>query len=239
MMKLAFLFSAFALILPALQADESGFGTLIFEDYFERSESQELKDEPGNEWTTSSDKTAAGNKEVDLRDGAMYIYTHKDANHATSVRHAFAFTDGTIGLRFKLEAEDDSLMLNFADLDLKSVHAGHLFKVYVNHEGVKIADQKTGEMNLELRNAKKNGTLTNEQRKAVSAKGKTFPNPVSLNEWHQIYVTVKGEELTCSIDGELAGSFSSEGFAHETKTLLRLLVAKNAYVDDVKIWRQK
>jgi len=222
-----------------LHADEAQFGTLIFEDHFERNESQELKDEPGNEWTTSSDKTAAGNKEVDLRDGAMYIYTHKDANHATSVRHAFAFTDGTIGLRFKLEAEDDSLMLNYADLGLKSVHAGHLFKVLVNHEGVKIADQKTGEMNLKLRNAKKNGALTNEQRKLVLSKGKTFDHPVSLNEWHQVYVTVAGETITCTIDGETVGSFASEGFAHETKTLLRLLVARNAYVDDVKIWRKK
>lgn len=32
------------------------YGTLIFEDTFDRTESQELKDEPGNEWTTSSDK---------------------------------------------------------------------------------------------------------------------------------------------------------------------------------------
>ena len=84
------------------------FGTLIFEDTFDRTESQEEKDEPGNEWTTSSDKTAKGHKEVDLRDGHMYIYTHAEANHATSVRHAFEFRDGTLGLRFKLEEEDDS-----------------------------------------------------------------------------------------------------------------------------------
>ena len=71
-----------------LPADD--FGTLIFEDKFERSESQEEKDEPGNDWTTSSETTAKGNKEVDLRDGHMYIYTHAEANHATSVRHAFA-----------------------------------------------------------------------------------------------------------------------------------------------------
>ena len=238
-MKRPFLFCLFICFISVLRADEADFGTLIFEDQFERSESQELKDEPGNEWTTSSDRTAVGNKEVDLRDGAMYIYTHKDANHATSVRHAFAFKDGTIGLRFKLEAEGDSLNLNFADLALKSVHAGHLFKVIVNQKGVKIADQKTGEMNLELRNAKRNGTITAAQKKQVSEKGKSFAHPVSLNEWHQIYVTVVGESLTCSIDGEMVGSFSSEGFAHETKTLLRLLVAKNAYVDEVKIWRRK
>lgn len=90
------------------------YGTLIFEDTFDRTESQELKDEPGNEWTTSSDKTAEGNKEVDLRDGYMYIYTHEVAWHATSVGHAFEFQDGTLALRFMLEDDDDELNLNFA-----------------------------------------------------------------------------------------------------------------------------
>ena len=119
------------------------FGTLIFEDTFDRTESQEEKDEPGNEWTISSDKTAKGHKEVDLRDGQMYIYTHAEANHATSVRQAFEFRDGTLGLRFKLEEEDDSLTLNFAELGLNSVWAGHLFKVTIGSDSVKITDQKT------------------------------------------------------------------------------------------------
>ena len=61
-------FSFFALASP-------DFGELIFEDDFERTESQEEKDEPGNEWTTSSDKTAGGRKQVDLRDGAMHMHT--------------------------------------------------------------------------------------------------------------------------------------------------------------------
>ena len=73
------------------------FGTLIFKDTFDRTESQEERDGPGNEWTTSSDKTAKGHKEVDLRDGHMYIYTHAEANHATSVRHAFEFRDEPSG----------------------------------------------------------------------------------------------------------------------------------------------
>ena len=102
-----------------LNASKQDFGTLIFEDRFERAESQELKDEPGNEWTTSSDKTAKGHKEVDLRDGHMYIYTHAEANHATSVRHAFDFKDGTLGLRFMLEDKEDTMTLNFADMDFE------------------------------------------------------------------------------------------------------------------------
>ncbi|MBT3482242.1 MAG: hypothetical protein HN457_12520 [Opitutales bacterium] len=215
------------------------FGTLIFEDSFERVESQELKDEPGNEWTTSSDKTAKGYKEVDLRDGHMYIYTHAKANHATSVRHAFKFKDGTLGLRFKLEDKDDILTLNFADMDLKTVWAGHLFKVTIGTNDVKVTDQKTGEMNLKLRNARKEGTITEHQKALISQKNATFPNKLKTRQWHQVYTTIKGDELTITIDSKIVGSFKSKGFAHETKGLLRLLVAKNAYVDDVKIWRRQ
>jgi hypothetical protein len=214
------------------------FGTLIFEDVFDRTESQELKDEPGNEWTTSSDKTAKGYKEVDLRDGHMYIYTHAEANHATSVRQAFAFKDGTLGLRFKFDADDDSLTLNFADMDLKTVWAGHLFKVTIGTESLKITDQKTGEMDLALRNARKDGSFSEKQKALLSGKSAAFPCKLNTNQWHQVYATIKGDELTCSIDGKVVGSFRSEGFAHETKGLLRLLVAKNAHVDDVRIWRK-
>lgn len=231
-------FSTIVWILLVSTAWAHDFGTLIFEDTFDRTESQELKDEPGNGWTTSSDKTAKGHKEVDLRDGHMYIYTHAEANHATSVRHAFAFRDGTIGLRFKLEDTDDVLTLNFADMDLKTVWAGHLFKVTVAHSGVKITDQKTGDMDLKIRDARKRNQLTPELRALIASKSKTFPHEIRTNVWHQIHVTVKGDTLTCAIDDETVGSFQSEGFAHETKGLLRLLVPKNAYVDDVKIWRR-
>ena len=47
------------------------------------------------------------------------------------------------------------------------------------------------------------------------------------------------EELICSINGKVVGSFKSDGLAHPTKRLLRLLVPYNAHVDDVKIWRRR
>ena len=97
-------------LMPVAFSGEIGaYGQLIFEDTFERNESQEKKDEPGNGWTTSSERTANGHKQVDLRDGVVYIHTHESANHAISFRHEFAFTDGTVGLRFKLENEGDKL----------------------------------------------------------------------------------------------------------------------------------
>lgn len=223
---------------PLYSFGDDAFGTLIFQDDFERSESQETKDEPGNEWTTSSDKTAKGNKQVDLRDGYMYIYTHAEANHATSVRHAFEFQNGTIGLKVKFDEKRDSILLNFTDMGEKSVHAGHLFNVIVSPTDTQIIDLKTGIMNQVIRSAKKANELSAEQKKLLNTKGKRFPHPLATGEWHQVYATVTGDEVTCTINGIEVGTFRSPGFAHDTKTLIRLLVPYNVSVDEVKIWRK-
>lgn len=231
------------LISPLLPVSaEESFGVLIFSDDFERTESQEAKDEPGNEWTTSSDKTAGGRKQVDLREGAMHMHTAEGANHAVSTRHEFAFTDGTIGMRFRLDGEKDELRLNFADMSLKTVHAGHLFDAVIRLDKVSFEDKKTGFMNLEIRNARKNGTLDPEKLRGLNqSKFAAFPLDPKLTEekWHDLLVHVKGDEITVQLNGETAGSFRSEGIAHPTKGLLRLLVPGAAWVDDVKIWRKE
>ena len=93
--------SCFACIAAAawgVAADHAG--TLIFQDDFERSESQEVRDEPGNGWGTNSKSRAKGHKQVDLRNGAMYIFTHAEADHAASVTHPAEFNNGTVRIRF-------------------------------------------------------------------------------------------------------------------------------------------
>ncbi len=238
---IVFFATLFLLLMPVAFSGEIGaYGQLIFEDDFERNESQEEKDEPGNEWTTSSEKTANGHKQVDLRDGVVYIHTHESANHAISFRHEFAFTDGTVGLRFKLENEGDKLQLNFADMKLKTVHAGHLFDVTASLKNVYFEDKKTGFMDLKIRAANKSGSLPKEQKALLlKTKKKWSEHPIEKGAWHDLLVHVKGDEIFVESDGEIAGSFRAEGFAHPTKGLLRLLVPGHAVVDDVKIWRKK
>ena len=75
---------------------------MIFEDDFDRNEPQEQTDEPGNGWRTNSKTRAGGNKQVSLRDGAMHIYTHREADHAVSVTDDADFTDGAVQCRVKL-----------------------------------------------------------------------------------------------------------------------------------------
>ena len=228
----------FFIILTLTVTAEQKFGELIFKDDFERSESQEEKDELGNGWTTSSDKTAYGNKQVDLRDGHMYIYTHKKAWHATSVRHTFEFKDGTLGLKLKFDDQKDSIKLNFTDMNEKTVHAGHLFNVDISPSKVQFSDLKTGVMNLKIRKARKNKTLTPDQQKELKTKNKSYPYKLETGKWHQVHATIKGNEVSCTINGRFIGSFKSAGIAHENKTMIRLLVPKNIHVDEIRIWRR-
>jgi len=215
-------------------------GELIFEDDFERAESQELKDEPGKGWGTNSRSRAKGNKQVDLRDGAMFIYLHEAADHAVSVTQPAVFTDGSVALRFMLEEAKDSLGLNFADLEFKEVHAGHLFMVKIDPKKVQILDLKTGNMRLDIREARQAKTpLSAEQQTALKGKDKTFPHPLEVGKWHDLLVQVTGDEVAVTINGSEVGRFQSPGIAHPTKRLLRLSVPRNAVVDDVAIRRVK
>lgn len=221
----------------------SGFsdehGELIFSDDFERSESQEEKDEPGNGWVTNSRTRAKGNKQVDLRDGAMHIYIHPEADHGVSVKQEVGFRDGTVAMRFLLEDAKDNLGLNFADLKFKEVHAGHLFVAKIGPKQVQLQDLKTGVMDLAIREARKAGKTTPEQDAMLGTRIMKFPVDLATGEWHDLLVQVEGDTLRVSIDGKEIGEFSSEGIAHPTKRALRLAVPRKAVVDEIRIWRAK
>lgn len=215
-------------------------GRLIFQDDFSRNESQEKTDEPGNGWGTNSKSRAKGNKQVDLRDGAMYIYISPEADHAVSVTQAAEFTNGAVAMRFRLDDAKDSLGLDFADAQCKEVHAGHLFAARVSPKQVMLQDLKTGGMRLDIhtaRQAKKK--LTDEQEQALKGKQKAVTRAIEIGKWHDLLVKVAGDELSVTIDGQFVGSFKSPGIAHPTKRMLRLAVPRNAVVDDVKIWRKE
>lgn len=220
-------------------AAEQNFGTLVFADEFERAETQKIKDEPGNGWKTSSSWSAKGHKEVDLVDGTMYVYIHPEAIHAVDVGHDFRFIDGTATMRFKFHDPKDTLMLNFADLSLKEVHAGHLCAATFGTKRVTLQDMKTGGMLLKYYDDRKAGKLSKEDAEIIKAKSKAFPTEISVGAWHSLSVTILGDTMTASVDDKPIGSFSSSGIAHESKQVLRLLVSNKVTLDDVKYYRKK
>ena len=211
-------------------------GKLIFKDDFERNESQEVNDEVGNGWGTNSARRAGGNKQVDLKDGAMHIFIHEVADHGVSVTHPAEFRDGRVEIKFMLEHEKDSLGLNFADQQYKKVWAGHLFKVVIGVQRTELVDLKTGVMDLKIREARQAKTVTTAQQKMLKTKSKRIPHKLEIGKWYTAVAKVVGDKLSVSIDGKEVGSFSSEGIAHPTKRMLRLSIHRNVVVDDVKIY---
>jgi hypothetical protein len=237
-MKLVTALASILALSPIFAAEERG--RLIFQDDFSRTESQDKTDEPGNGWGTNSKSRAKGNKQVDLRDGAMHIFIHAEADHAVSVTHPAEFTDGAVAMRFKLEDARDSLGLDFADQQEKDVHAGHLFAVRVSPKQVLFQDLKTGNMRLDIHAARKaKQKLTDDQQQALKGKQKPVAHASEVGQWHDLLVKAAGDELSVTIDGKHVGSFKSPGIAHPTKRMLRLAVPRNAVVDDLKIWRTK
>ena len=209
---------------------------LIFEDDFERSESDDSKEEIGNGWTSNSAKRAKGNKQVDLKDGAMHITFHPAADHAVSVVHPVEFQNGKVSLRFQLPSEKDSLGLNFADMKFKEVHAGHFCMTKISTTSVQINDLKTGVMANAMRKVKLDKTMTPEQQKMLKTKTKRFKNKLKAGKWYTLEVMIKGDTMTVTIDSKEVGTFSSEGIAHPTKRALRVAIPKKAIIDDLKIY---
>lgn len=225
--------------LSSVTPASTDLGELVFQDDFERAESQEERDEPGNGWATNSAKRAQGDKQVDLKDGTMRIYISPRADHAVSVTHPFEFRNGSVALRFLLEDKKDSLGLNFADLNFKGVHAGHLFVVRIYSNRVEITDLKTGIMRKDIRETRKaKKALSEEQKHALKGKSKRFEKVTATGKWHNLLVTVSEDQLSLELDGEQVGSFSSSGIAHPTKQMLRLSVPQNVVVDDVRLWKK-
>ena len=225
--------------LSSVTPASTDLGELVFQDDFERAESQEERDEPGNGWATNSAKRAQGDKQVDLKDGTMRIYISPRADHAVSVTHPFEFRNGSVAMRFLLEDKKDSLGLNFADLNFKGVHAGHLFVVRIYSNRVEITDLKTGVMRKDIRETRKaKKALSEEQKHALKGKSKRFEKVTATGKWHNLLVTVSEDQLSLELDGEQVGSFSSSGIAHPTKQMLRLSVPQNVVVDDVRLWKK-
>jgi hypothetical protein len=59
---------------------------------------------------------------------------------------------------------------------------------------------------------------------------------VAIGQWHDLLVVIRAETVSVSIDGKPVASFSSEGIAHPTKRVVRLVVPREVWVDDLKVF---
>lgn len=208
---------------------------LLFEDNFNRKEADDSKEQVGDGWWTNSKRRAKGIKQIDLKNNALTITTAKEADHAAVVKHDAPFDDGKVSMRFRLH-DKRGMSVNFNDPKCTSSHAGHISQVRIRPDKLIIEDGKTGIFDTKIREKGKAGAPKEEIAKLTKGKSATSTAKVALNTWNELTIEVKGDVLKVLIDGEAAGSLTSEGLDHPVKQNLAFSVPGSADIDDLKIW---
>jgi hypothetical protein len=213
----------------------STHGKLIFQDDFNRKESDDSKEQLGKNWVTNSKKRAKGVKQTDLTGDSVMITMAKVADHGVSMRHDAPFDDGVVQVRFRM-FDAKGIGFNFNDPKCKVSHAGHICHFGVKPKAVTFRDGKTGMFDLKIRAEKLAGAPKAEMAKLL--KGTLIRKKVNLEleKWHVMTLLIQGDVMTTWLNGNLVGSMKSPGIDHAVKQNLAFAVSGRAEVDDVKIW---
>ena len=247
-MRLALL--ACLLSLPLSAADDTIWlqskGTLLFHDAFEREETGNGLKAIGNGWESATADRVPQLKQADLDGGILKVTSAtKEAGHAAHIHHDAGFADGGVIVRFKFPGlnKSEGLQLGFVDREVKDIHAGHLCYAILSQSTLTIKDSKTGEMNLAIRKQRAEATANKAKPSpALEAllKGKQAAVPFKADTaWHELTLVTEGDELRCSLDGQVIARHRSAGFAHPTKRWFSFLIGATVWVDDVKIYKVK
>jgi hypothetical protein len=233
-----------ALFAPAfLLANEiddliANHGKLIFEDDFNRTESDDAKEELGKGWVTNSKTRAAGVKQADLSGGALVITMAKQADHGVSVRHNAPFDDGIVRVRFRM-TDSKGIGFNFNDPKCKVSHAGHICHVGIKPSVVDFRDGKTGIFDKEIRAKRLAGASKEEVRKLTKGKFSYHKVKHEIGKWYELTIVIRGDKMSAWIDGKAVGQLKSAGIDHDVKQNIALAVSGKAEVDDLRIWSLK
>ena len=161
-----------------------------------------------------------------IKDGVLVGITPEGSDHSAVDSVKFdPERDLEVSVKFRFVSDKaKSFNVWFDDKDYKESHAGHICNVSVSPTNVAVGDAKTGNFRNDIYEKKKAvpPTITDEDKKMLATKNKSFPVKISLQDWHTLVAQTKDDELTVVIDGKVVGSFKSEGMAHDHKTLVSL-----------------
>ena len=184
--------------------------TLIFSDDFES------RTEIGDDYVTA----LAGTEAWTIKEGIL-IGKQTNPGHGAVIRKELQFGDIDIETDFCFNGGS---RFNWVidDKNEKSVHAGHICRVSISPNSLKISDDKTGGMNLEVRAQRQDKNLSEKKKKALEDLLQRTSSSAKLalkrGQWYQLRVRIEGELMEVYIDSKLVASLRSPGIAHPTKT---------------------
>lgn len=174
-----------------------------------------------------------------VKDGVLVGITPEKSDHpAVDYIRIEPERDLEVSVKFRFVSEKaKSFNVWFDDKDYKGSHAGHICNVSVSSTMVSIGDAKTGNFKNDIYERRKSPTgLTAEDKALLLTKNKYLPVKLAQQDWHTLLIHTKNDEVEVSIDGKVAGTFKSEGVAHDHKTLVSLTTnLVDVHYDDFSI----
>ncbi len=226
--------AALAAELPAIPAASiAKQKELLFSDDFEG--------EPAKVWqkvvpTFAVEKgafkgTQTRDKNIPATDGKPAITAHA-AVHGLEI----PTKDSVVEVRIRFEGAT-MIDVEFDDRKYTGCHYGHICRAQVRRNGVTLIDERDGGMRNDIYEMKKDPARKAEVAKLLVGRSATYPIKLEKGQWYTLVVETVGDEIRATIDGKPAGSLTSPGVAHATKSKIELGVAgKDGFFDDIKVW---
>jgi hypothetical protein len=207
--------------------------TLVFEDTFDRVESDDTIEELGPGWETNSRGRANGQKQADLRYGHLVLTRAGNAEHSVTIKHKHSVDDAVLQVRFRMpNAKGFSLL--FSDRECKEVVAGHICHVTLKPGSITLYDDKLGIYSKAIKEKKLAGASKQEIARLTKPFIAKFKAPLKVNHWHEATIVIIADRMTVYIDGIKSGELTSQGIDHTPKVRFAIGVPTNLEIDSVR-----
>lgn len=151
--------------------------------------------------------------------------------------------DGNLICECRVQLERNvTLAFSFDDMKHPGSIAGHIARVTLEPQLVKLHDDKEGSMNRRLAALRKSDDAAAKAGAEAEIKRHTQMVPMKLEtqRWYALGVEIVGDEMRVTLDGKPVGFLKSAGLAHAQKPDLKISVSgKQALVDDLRVWAVK
>ncbi len=182
--------------------------------------------EIGDDWTGHSHSFS-------IKDGALVASQLPDADHGAVIRAQLGFRNVEIDFDVKFEGGE---RFNFVidDKNCKEVHAGHICRVSITRKKLTVQDDRTGVMNLELRELRKQPELAGQIESFLESTKSSGDFNFVEGRWYHLRVVIDEDRMSVWVDGALIAQLTSPGMAHPTKTQFGFTVTgRNILFDNV------
>ncbi len=171
------------------------------------------------------------------RAGSLIGAQIEGSRHGAVVRRKLAFKDVLIQVDFRFEGSPSwNFVVN--DKHYDQVHAGHICRLQVRPDRIKVGDDKLGVMNLKhfaIRNDPDHQDWLQPIFERTSSIGEA---QFKRGKWYRLEVLILGDRMEAHVDGALVVGLQSDGFDHPTKTDFGFTVNQSeVWFDNLKVWK--